>query len=860
MQTGLFTRQDLAKGRPARPGRAADLPLETLHALECKVCPRNNGADAQSPKMLAAGSENPTYYVLLGTVDRATDSRGESGAGKTRALLGKVFTRAELRDDVRVNHVVRTFDTRSETTKMATECCRPSVVRDIERSKPRVILGLGPEPLAWMLGSFNIALYRGRPHPVRVGQHVCWFVPVADAEYIEEQIERNRKGDPVLREDALRIFSRDVDYGRSLVETPADQYYQADGYFDKVEAVLEPERAAELLAWCRSAKVLAFDIETTALRPYKDNGTAKQGQILTAAVSVPGYTFSFPLDHAECDWREMDRIAVWEAFCDLLQHCPSKVAHNALFELEWLGYHVPSLLDAPGWHDTMQQAYVLDERVGGHSLNFLTRQYFGFGIKSLVPVNTQRLDDTSSSTIFSDAEPLDKLLRYNALDAKYTLALFRRQNAVLKERGLSGVYGMQVARVVPTVKAQLSGLSVDLGYVKTFAGSVRRQIEDAEASLQKFPSVGEYTARFGAFEPSNPGHQLKLFRDILHRSEVQRDDGSYSADKAARANIDAPEARLISKIVELYKLESTYITPLGVDAKRTVVWSDGKVHCHFNLASTATGRLSSDSPNMQNIPIRSKVGKEVRRCFVPEPGNVLVKSDYGQIEARCIGMVSKDEALCNALWTSYDIHLAWAERLAQLAPGTLAAAGDIKTLRSEVKNKLVFPLFFGSHCASVGRQLHIGKDVASKIADEFWDEFAGVRDMQKLLVEQYVEHGFVEYLTGRRRHAPLTFNQIINSPIQGLATEIIMDAMARLCKKAKQEDKHWLVPRLQIHDDLTFVVPEHKLDEALADIVAEMLAPSFSWINVPLQVELSVGSNWRDVEEVGRYSSNDVPR
>jgi DNA polymerase-1 len=230
----------------------------------------------------------------------------------------------------------------------------------------------------------------------------------------------------------------------------------------------------------------------------------------------------------------------------------------------------------------------------------------------------------------------------------------------------------------------------------------------------------------------------------------------------------------------------------------------------------------------------------------------MVAVDYGQLEARIIAAATQDKRFVQALWEGHDVHGEWAERLAHAYPRRIGGQKNLtdkkamKTFRTDIKNQWTFPLFFGAALESAAYYLSIPEDVLRPHYDAFWDEYAGVKKWQEQQLLFYEKHGYIECLTGRRRHAPLGVNKILNSPIQGTAADLVMDAMSRL----SETNDPVLQPELNIHDDLTFMrVPEVQEEAVVAAILDIMLKPVFSWINVPITVEVSVGKNWMPYDE-----------
>ena len=259
--------------------------------------------------------------------------------------------------------------------------------------------------------------------------------------------------------------------------------------------------------------------------------------------------------------------------------------------------------------------------------------------------------------------------------------------------------------------------------------------------------------------------------------------------------------------------------------------------------------------NSQNFPKRK--GKELRQIIVPSPGCALVASDYGQIEARVIGMLSKDEKFCEALWHGYDVHMEWAIYLAKMRPDKVGGSKGLddpkkmKALRQDVKNLFVFPSFFGSTPFSIARNLAIEPAEADEMQSDFWKVFAGAKAWQEQQLKFYQKNGYVCTPTGRRFYGPLDPTEIYNFPIQGTAGDIMLEGLCDLTEAG--------VPViLSIHDDLTSDIPVDTLEESIEQIVKTMCTPNFDWIQVPLSVEVEVGmNNWGEMESVGTFVSTD---
>jgi DNA polymerase-1 len=579
--------------------------------------------------------------------------------------------------------------------------------------------------------------------------------------------------------------------------------------------------------------------------------------LLSLALAGRSQAVAFALDHPQARWTKTEREKI-DRLLQVVFEGTVLVAHNLAFDLEWVAQRVgQKYARSAEYHCTMQQAYVLDERPNSHSLDFCSMLNFGLPLKAQSNVDHNNLQ----------SEELGHLLRYNGGDAVVCRKLFISQRRQLQSLDLSGAYEEHRRRIPTVVLSQILGFPLDQARVEAFDAEYQKKITEALDGIDADPAVAEYKKRFGQFLATSPQNVVLLFRDVLKRGEGRAAKSKkYSVDKKVLEQIDLPIARHVLSLRALSKNHGTYIQPLLKKHERSVVWPDGLLHTQFNTTFTATGRLSSNDPNMQNYPKRNPVSKKIRQAFVAPPGHMIVAVDFGQLEARVIGLMSGDPVLCDALFTDYDIHMVWAEKIVKAWPETCRArhkdltGKGLKAFRSDVKNQMVFPCFYGSVCSSCARSLEMPREVLQPIYDEFWREFFGVLRWQRRLKQFYAEHGYVECMTGRRRHGPMSSNMVINSPVQGTASDIVVDSMNRLSEYAQETEMWWFQPRLNIHDDLTFIVPEKDLDQTLETIINMMLACPYDWITVPMQVEVEIGRDWYHMEDVGKFKSSHVKK
>lgn len=852
---------------PVGPAAAkADYAL--LHQYGCRACPLARVSN-KHPDMAASGSEQPLLYFLGEAPGGEEDKQGEPFVGPSGEVLRARIPR-RLRGDVRFNNVVRTRPFKNATPDhVSVECCRPSVVADIERTKPRAIIGLGNVPLEWVCGWTGIGAWRGRRMPVRIGRHACWYYPTHHPSYLL-RLRRREMGPGEIGSEDERMFVFDMRRAIDEAEAglPEPDVHDARRAREGTETISgggsgDLDRLERALAWAARLRVVGIDYETRNLRPY-----ASDSVLLSVAVSDGKRSVAFAYDHPSTGWSARERPRVRELWTRFLREAEGvKVAHNLAFEQEWTGFFFgPELVRAGRWLCTQVQASVLDERSRGCkpgplTLDFLTQQHFGFSLKDVFALDRDNLDKA----------PLEVVLQYNAPDAKYAVLLDDKQSRELKRRGLTGPAELRQRYVPTVVLSQLKGVPVSQPVVKKLLGKYEDRVRACEQEIAGLEIVKKFERLRGRYNPMSNADVLFVFRDMLGRDECEIIDKrtkkvGYSTDASVLEQIDHPLARLTLDLREAAKMASTYIRPL-LDAPpkpgeedKCVIYPDGLVHTNFNTTFTDTGRLSSDGPNLQNIPKRSEEGKEIRRAFVSRAGDLIVAADYGQLEARVIAMLSRDKRFCDILWQRYDVHGDWARRIAKQCPRLVGGrkfiedAAVLKKLREDVKGKWTFALFFGAQHSSVAGYFGVEERELGGLFDDFWAEFGGVKDWQEELQSGYRKVGYVEIATGRRRHGPLSFNQVINTPVQGTGAEIVLDGMARMSETGDPD----LQPEINVHDDLTSMrVAKDRVDVVVEKMVTHMLDCRFDFINVPLAVEVSIGKNWMEMVNVGTYSSDE---
>lgn len=851
-----------------------------LNRLGCKACPLQDCGDRVHPAI----PKKKTDVLFLGEApNKADEKKGKPLYGRHGELVRDLIPEDSERRVGFATIVQHRPKNDDEPDWTAIECCRNHVIAAIEEARPKLIVGLGMLALRWVLDSVDISGLRGRVFSIQIGKHKCFFMPTFSPKYVlkhaydDDKPLQSRMGH-AFRMDLKRAFEFLDEASKPIVITPAEAKENILTFNGQKNSFLGFDELMDEFRAIMKARKWAIDYETYPLRPY-----SKDAAVLTCSLSywVKGriHTFAFAIDHPKAGWSKRQREMILDSLKELLiKKKTTKVAHNTPFELEWsfflFGTEIARHKD---WEDTMMMAHLLDERKGNgreddrrptyQNLDFLCRQHFGLRLKSLFKLDKKDMRKTD----------IDECLLYNGCDSKYTLLLHDVQYDLLSKENLVNLFMFIKPRQTTVALMQFLGIPVNQKLTKKFQSKLAGEIAEIEKEIFDLKVVKQFVKDNGTFNPHSGPDLIKLLRDYLKRTEINvagkkaGDPDRIAVDKGVLDRIDHPISQLIIKLRNRTKLKSTYVDEF-VTGEGKLIYPDGMLHTNFNTTFTTSGRTSSDDPNMQNFPKRED--KWVREQVYAGKGYVLLSVDYGQLEWCLACVCCKDKVMVDATWTGYDVHMAWAEKIAKQWPklvggkkyvkdrGTDESKGKYKKARGLVKNKMVFPAIFGATQDSIAGYLNMPDNVAKSIFNEFWSTFSGLGTWQKKLMKGYYDEGYVENLFGRKRRYPMTKNEAINHPIQSTAAEIVCDAMDRLSMLAVKTKQWHLHPRLNIHDDLTFIIPDDDklIDESLEIIVQEMLKLPFKFINVPMSVEVSIGTNWENQEEIGKFWTHDIGR
>ena len=480
--------------------------------------------------------------------------------------------------------------------------------------------------------------------------------------------------------------------------------------------------------------------------------------------------------------------------------------------------------------DTQLAAYLLDPTAGSYDLSKLSMQY----LKKELEESRAWRDEEAFGALSDHVKAQTEWYADNALIG----ALHEKLAPQLDELGLTKLLQeMEIPLCSVLANMERRGVLVDKGALSRFGEMLTGRIADTQKEI--YAQAGE---EFNILSPKQLGH---ILFEKLGLPPVKKTKTGYStnAEVLEKLQYQHPIVSLVLEYRQLTKLNSTYVEGLS-----KVIAGDGRIHTSFQNTVTATGRLSSTEPNLQNIPVRTALGAEMRTMFVARPGWVLVDADYSQIELRLLAHMSGDEAMIQAFRDGVDIHTVTASQVFGVSPDRVTA--DMRRAAKAVN----FGIVYGISPFSLSQDIHVSVAQAKSYMEKYFAHYAGVRAYMDGVVEQGKSQGYVSTLYGRRRWLPelksSNFNTrsfgervALNMPIQGTAADIIKLAMIRVEHRLAQEGLQAQLV-LQVHDELIVECPQ-----AEADTVARLLTQEMEGVAqlaVPLTAEAKVGQTWAE--------------
>ena len=584
-----------------------------------------------------------------------------------------------------------------------------------------------------------------------------------------------------------------------------------------------PEKRKELIDLLSSQKSFCFDTETT--------GTdANQCELVGLSFSVEigkGYYVPVPADQVETQ-QIVDEFKPFLEDQQLM-----KIGQNLKFDiliLKWYGVNLAGAL-----FDTMMAHYLIDPDTR-HNMDLLAENYLGY-----TPVSITSLIGSKGKNqgTMRDVE-VEKVKEYASEDADITLQLKEAFEPILKEvKAEKLAHDLEYPLIQVLADMEFEGVKINQETLRESSIHLENDLIQLEKTVHEKAGL-----KFNIASPKQLGEVL--FEKLLLDPKAKKTKtGQYQTgeDVLLALSHKSDIVRDILDFRQLQKLKSTYVDalPLMINPKT------GRVHTSYNQAVAATGRLSSNNPNLQNIPIRTERGREVRKAFIPRDENhVLLSADYSQIELRLIAEISKDENMTDAFTKGIDIHTATA---AKVYGRTIEEVTSTERRNAKAVN---FGIIYGQSSFGLSQGLGISRKEASDIIEQYFNQYSGIKNYMSDTLDFARRHGYVETLLGRRRYLRdinsanptvrgYAERNAINAPIQGSAADMIKIAMINIHNEIINQKLNTKMT-MQVHDELVFDVPKNEL-EIVQPLVKELMQNALK-TNIPIVVETGTGNNW----------------
>ena len=658
---------------------------------------------------------------------------------------------------------------------------------------------------------------------------------------LEGDLESCRMGDADI-EAGRKLFVEELEFKNVIELLPG--YSESGAAEDAPEEAASPAEAEErdyhvirtsaelksMIGELEGAERFAFDLETTSLNPMK-------ARIVGFSFSAhAGRAFYVPVGHETMD--SGPQLLLEEVLAEVSPLLESteieKIGQNIKYDIAVLkeaGREVRGPL-----FDTMLASYLLLSSRRSHGMDHLAQEYFG-----VTTIKYADLCGKGAKQIPFSHVPVDAAAPYACEDADITYRLAVEMAPQLENDGLMGLFEeMEVPLLRVLLDMERAGIRLDREFLQNMGKELELRLEQMrgyihEMAGEEFNINSTQQLRVILFEKLN----LPVFRKT-------KTGPSTDIDTLERLAPQHPLPQEILSFRQLSKLKNTYVDTLP----ELVNPQTGRIHARFNQTVAATGRLSGSDPNLQNIPIRTDLGREIRRAFLPEDGWKLLSADYSQIELRVLAHFTNDPALVDAFGKGEDIH-------ATTASAVYGVALDVVNSEMRRVAKAVnFGIIYGQGAFGLSQTIGIPQSEARSFIDTYFERFAAVPAFVDETIEKGRAHGYVSTIMGRRRYLPdlnsrnrnaknAAERTAVNSVIQGSAADVIKIAMIAIADRLVREEREARM-LVQVHDELLFEIPPGEIEEVAA-LVAEEMQGAMD-LRVPLEVDVSTGDNWGELK------------
>ena len=594
------------------------------------------------------------------------------------------------------------------------------------------------------------------------------------------------------------------------------------------QSISDKDTFDELITKLKNAKEFAIDLETTHKEPMR--------------ADIVGLSFSFkeneafyiPVAHEYAGAPEqLGREKVLSSLKPLLEDAAiKKSGQNIKYEILVLGN---AGIDLKGVSfDTMLASYLINPSRRQHNLEEIALEYLDYKMTTY-----KEVVGTGKKEIGFQEVDIETATNYSGEDADITFTLSAILSPMLKEKGLDKLFSeVELPLVNVLAEIERNGVRIDVDCLQEMSKSIAVKLDELNSTI--------YSLAGREFNINSPIQLREILFDELKLTPLKKTKTGYSTDVNVLEQL-ALQHELPAQMLnfrQLSKLKSTYVDalPLLINPKT------GRIHTSFNQTVAATGRLSSSGPNLQNIPIRTELGREMRKAFIADKGNLLLSADYSQIELRLLAHLSGDEALILAFQKGEDIHTSTARDIFGVFPEMVTS--DMRRVAKAVN----FGIIYGISPFGLSRELGIPQKESREYIDGYFARYPKVKEYMENTKKKAYEKGYTTTILNRRRYIPeleaknknvREFGErtAINTPVQGSAADLIKVAMINIHNKIKEKNlKTKMI--LQVHDELVFEVKESEMEQVRKFVKKEM--EGVMELKVPVVVDINIGRNWNE--------------
>ncbi len=849
-----------------KPFFVKEKPKAKIKNYDCEDCGLYKGC--KSPKM------EPTGEGRLGVLCVAESPGAEEDEQNTQLIgdAGQLF-RNKLaihgldldKDFYKHNSLACRPYLNREPKLSELKCCRPRLFKAIEELKPRMI---------WLMGNYALESYfmdrRFDNKKIGLWRKRCIPDPLTNA-YIIPMLHPSFMLRNQGNKNIESVYDRDLKW--AIAQTNKTEPCFPD-YEDKLKLITDYDQLVQLLDMFINVEPMpfVFDYETTGIKPHKPGN-----KIASISFCSGDEAYSFPYQYPGV-WNDKQLATIKQKWINALIN-PNllKVAQGLKFEDTW-SRHIIGVQPIP-WHNcTMTTQHILDDRTGSCGLKF--QAFVRWGIHGYDEIIDPYKKETANGLNRMMEAPLMELLKYNATDALLEYWLYQEQQkelSLVSNKSLRDATDFFHEGLLAFADMEQDGISIDMGYYKKEEKRLENKIKQLGIKLDNSPVALEFENKEGKKVDwsSNTDLPKLLFTYCRIKSRKKTASGKHESVDAEALEMYRGEHLFIDDLITKRKLEKTKGTYLAQFMREEY---EGKIYPILNLHTARSFRSSVDSPSFQNIPVRDEEAKKsVRSGIVPSLGNKIMEIDFSGLEVCAAACYTLDPILIDYLTKGGDMHKDQAFGLFFLNED----AGNWKEpplsdIRFYTKNKWTFAEFYGSYYVNCARDLWAiaeklglenGKPLKQHLKEnriityqgfeshcerkekEFWDRFKVFRKWQEWIINFYQKRGYIELFHGHRRAGLLSRNQIVNTPFQGSGFHIELASCVKINKIRKKENWKTTMPG-QIHDSIFFDLnpsEEKHVLKTVSRIMTKDIPKMYSWINVPLKVEVEmtgVNESW----------------